>query len=354
MNKGQFTLVDGLRGVAAIGVFALHSGKSLGTLWPASGYLAVDLFFLLSGMVIAYSYDQRIGDGALSPARFMTMRAIRFYPFYVMGAVLAVPVAFYSVYSGRAGHLHGPSDIFSAFALTLMFVPQRIGDAPPLFPLIQPYWSLFFELLVNAAFVLFWRWLTPRCLIAVILLSALALIWFSPGQGLHGGSSWDTFPMGMGRVSFSFFLGVLMVRHRPRTMVVSDGAASACLVALVVIMAVDPGAWRQAYDLFCVMLLFPMMALMGLRFRTGKVTGWLSGRLGDASYGVYAIHAPVTSILFGLLALAGLPVDGWAPLSFVAIALPLVGAVMLLDRHVDRPLRKWMNAIVAIRRVQRA
>ena len=69
----------------------------------------------------------------------------------------------------------------------------------------------------------------------------------------------------------------------------------------------------------------------------------LTKRLGDASYGIYVLHAPATAIAFGLLAFIA-PVDRWAPWSFLLIALALFGIVLWLDRYVDGPIRRRLSA----------
>jgi peptidoglycan/LPS O-acetylase OafA/YrhL len=75
----NFHALDGLRGVAAICVVMLHYGAYVSPLSVGSGYLAVDLFFCLSGFVIAYAYRQRLMT-SISPGRFFVMRFVRIYP----------------------------------------------------------------------------------------------------------------------------------------------------------------------------------------------------------------------------------------------------------------------------------
>ena len=62
-TKPHYPVLDGLRGVAAILVVIFHILEAHSTshldLMINHGYLAVDFFFLLSGFVIAYAYDDR-------------------------------------------------------------------------------------------------------------------------------------------------------------------------------------------------------------------------------------------------------------------------------------------------------
>ena len=93
-TKPHYELLDGLRGVAALLVVFYHIFEGLsfaagGTLITTinHGYLAVDFFFILSGFVIGYAYDDRLGK-TMSLGNFFKRRLIRLHPMIVMGAVI--------------------------------------------------------------------------------------------------------------------------------------------------------------------------------------------------------------------------------------------------------------------------
>ncbi len=88
----KFTVLDGLRGVAALCVVQTHTQDLLlGDTLPTA-YLAVDLFFLLSGFVLAHAYEERLRQG-MTLHRFMLARLVRLYPLYLAGIAIAVPLA---------------------------------------------------------------------------------------------------------------------------------------------------------------------------------------------------------------------------------------------------------------------
>ena len=114
-TKAHYDLLDGLRGVAALMViwyhvfegYAFAGGGNIETL--NHGYLAVDFFFILSGFVIGYAYDDR-WDKSLTMKDFFKRRLIRLHPMVVMGAVLG----YHILYSGlctvgwnTCRHFHG-------------------------------------------------------------------------------------------------------------------------------------------------------------------------------------------------------------------------------------------------------
>lgn len=61
--RSRYLTLDAMRGVAALAVVAFHFHAHLGGYDPSTGYLAVDLFFVISGFVIALAYDRRFATG---------------------------------------------------------------------------------------------------------------------------------------------------------------------------------------------------------------------------------------------------------------------------------------------------
>ncbi len=86
-SKPRYKILDSLRGIAAIIIVIYHlfeSYYSLGISHPINhGYLAVDFFFVLSGFVISYSYDDRWEE--MSLWNFIKRRFIRLHPYVIFG-----------------------------------------------------------------------------------------------------------------------------------------------------------------------------------------------------------------------------------------------------------------------------
>jgi len=80
-SVNRFEMLDLLRGIAALAVLIYHSAHFLGGQLLPGGYLAVDLFFMLSGFVIAHNYDSKIAAG-MTLREFMLVRGIRLFPCY--------------------------------------------------------------------------------------------------------------------------------------------------------------------------------------------------------------------------------------------------------------------------------
>ena len=166
-TKPHYEILDGLRGVAALLVVFYHIFEGLsfaagGTLITTinHGYLAVDFFFILSGFVIGYAYDDRLGK-TMSLGNFFKRRLIRLHPMIIMGAVLGV--VFYCLQGCvRWDGTHvATSMIMLALLCAMFFIPATPGASydirgnSEMFPLNGPSWSLFFEYRGNILYALF-------------------------------------------------------------------------------------------------------------------------------------------------------------------------------------------------------
>ena len=88
-SKPRYEILDGLRGVAAVIVLSFHLLEvySKGQQYTIinHGYLAVDFFFILSGFVVGYAYDDRWGRMSLSD--FFKRRLVRLHPMLIFGTL---------------------------------------------------------------------------------------------------------------------------------------------------------------------------------------------------------------------------------------------------------------------------
>ena len=95
--KKVFRLLDGLRGIAALVVVLLHIPQFIKDDTFPEGYLAVDLFFVISGVVIRQAYEHRL-ESELSVWRFAWLRIVRLYPLYMLGAMISFTATCPNIY----------------------------------------------------------------------------------------------------------------------------------------------------------------------------------------------------------------------------------------------------------------
>ena len=261
-TKPHYELLDGLRGVAALLVVFYHIFEGLsfaagGTLITVinHGYLAVDFFFILSGFVIGYAYDDRLGK-SMSLGNFFKRRLIRLHPMIVMGAVLGV--IFYLLQGSV--QWDGTHISLSLVMLALLCAMFFILAAPgacydirgngEMFPLNGPSWSLFFEYIGNILYALFIHRLSNKMLALLTVLSGVGLAWFAlfdvVGYGMIGvGWTLDgaNFLGGLLRMLFPFTLGMLLSRHFKPVKI--KGAFWICTAVLLVARTVLRSLYRR-------------------------------------------------------------------------------------------------------------
>lgn len=204
--KTTYHGLDGLRGVAAVLVVIYHSALLFGHQLAPSGYLAVDLFFLLSGFVISHSYDNRLGSG-LSVGRFAVIRFVRLWPLYTLGLLIGVSYEILLLLTSNDFAMPVGS-ITLCLSLSVFLIPTLFHTRfDALYPFNGPSWSVFFEFIVNVIYALSFRYLTRRILLTLVLISA---IWLMINAVEFGSVDWghktNTILGGLVRTIFFFQL----------------------------------------------------------------------------------------------------------------------------------------------------
>ena len=316
-TKPHYDILDGLRGVAAIMVVWFHLFEAYATSHLDQrinhGYLAVDFFFILSGFVIGYAYDDR-WKKKMSVKDFLKRRLIRLHPMVVMGAVIGAVMFYFqgcSVWDVSAVSL---SMLLTATLLNALLIPATPGSEirglGEMYPLNGPSWSLFFEYIGNVLYALFIRKLPTRALSVLVLLAGCGLaafaVWGPLGDICVGfAMDGDNMLGGSLRLLFAFSAGLLLSRvFKP---VRIRGAFWICALAIVTLLSVpriggSEHLWMNGlYDTLCAVVLFPLLVCLGASGKTtDRVTTRVCKFLGDISYPLYMVHTlSSTSIMPG-------------------------------------------------------
>ena len=202
-TKPHYELLDGLRGVAALLVVFYHIFEGLsfaarGT--PITtinhGYLAVDFFFMLSGFVIGYAYDNRWKT--MTTREFIKRRLIRLQPMVAIGALIGALIFYFQGCPVWDVSQVAVISLFAATFVNILLIPSppgmEIRGLGEMYPLNGPSWSLFFEYIGNLLYALFIRKLSTR---------SLAILVVAAGCGLASGPhcilrKWPVFRAGGG------------------------------------------------------------------------------------------------------------------------------------------------------------
>jgi peptidoglycan/LPS O-acetylase OafA/YrhL len=346
-----FHTLDALRGIGAISVVIYHMQQVFTPIAAHGGYLAVDLFFIMSGVVLSHAYEARFQAG-MGTLNFMRARLIRLYPLYLMGTLLGIAVTLASLL-GRNIQNWDLSSLLQAALLAILLVPNFSGrPVNEMFPLNIPCWSLFLEIGVNLLFVVVWPRLTSRRLIAVIALTGALVVWAIVAHGsIDQGSTASSLAVGLARTIFGFSVGVLIARrlqHAPR------GESNCGVLGIVAIAVIAVAGWpegelRAIWDAVCVLLVFPLVVYAGTLIDPGLRLRRIATFLGVTSYAVYVLHSPLSSVLNSatrhFAGGGGGPM--LAPYLGIAVLALLLAGCWLVDRYIDVPVRRQLSRIKA-------
>lgn len=365
-SKPHYALLDGLRGVAALLVVWYHifegfqfaAGKAVID-GINHGYLAVDFFFILSGFVIGYAYDDR-WNRSLTTASFFRRRLIRLHPMVMMGALIgfiSFAITGFERWDGTSAGLGLSLLALGAAWLMLPAVPgmpREVRGNGEMFPLNGPCWSLFFEYVGNILYAIFIRRLSTRWLACVAAILACALAWFAvtdlSGYGSIGvGWTIDTPNLigGSLRMLCPFTSGILMSRvFKPMKI---SGAFWICTAILLVLFHVpyieggEPWSWNGVFESVCIIGIFPLIVWMAA---SGTTTDGISTRictfLGDISFPLYIVHYPLMYAFYRWLMHTKQYTLGetW-PMALVVVAASIALAWACLKLY-DIPVRRWL------------
>lgn len=360
-SKPHYEILDGLRGVAALMVVAFHlleahSGGSHYKQIINHGYLAVDFFFMLSGFVISYAYDDRWNR--MTVATFFKRRLIRLQPMVVVGSIVGA-IFFYwqesTVFPAIAGTPVWQMLLVMLLGCTLLPLPLKydIRGWTEMHPLNGPAWSLYFEYIGNILYALVVRRLGKVALSVLVLACACLTVHHLltvPSGDIVGGWALNVEQqyLGMVRLMFPFFGGLLLCRLG-KLIRLKRGAFWWCSLLIVIIFSIprigdEQHVWMNGlYEAFCIICLFPIIVAMGAG---GKVTGVRSTAIckffGDISYPLYITHYPIVYVYTAWVANNNISLaDGlsWAIVCFAG-ALALAYACLKLY---DIPVRQWLT-----------
>lgn len=367
-GKPRYEVLDGLRGVAALIVVAFHllevySGGPVHQIIN-HGYLAVDFFFILSGYVVGYAYDN---NPRLTAWNFAKRRLVRLHPMVVFGSLLGALLFYFQqgdTFPPIAATSAGTLLVITLVCCTLLPLPPScdIRGWAETNPLNGPAWSLQFEYLANILYFFVLRRL-PATVIGLLAAGAailtidltmnLDIFNLLGGRGLLANTvvgGWciteQQCYIGLTRLLYPFLCGLLLSRtvRSPRI----KGGFLLCSVLLVTALAWprlggEQQGWQNGlYEAGCILLLFPTIIVLGAGSTAGR-SQRLCRWLGEISYPLYLTHYP---LVYLQTAWANAHPD--APAATHAFVYVAVFALSLLTAYAcmrlyDIPIRAWLR-----------
>lgn len=370
-SKPRYEILDGLRGVASVLVVLFHlletySGGQA-TQIINHGYLAVDFFFVLSGFVIGYAYDDRWDK--MTTWGFFKRRLVRLQPMVIMGTVLGACFYFFAQGEGfsQIGNVSGWM-VLAAFVMGCLMIPCGVGmdirGWQEMNSFNGPNWSLTWEYLANIVYAIVLRRLSKVALLLLTIAAAfctldLCLNWNMFGlltesraanaYTVIGGWSLTTEQVyiGITRLAYPFLSGLLI--SRVGRFIQAKGGFWWCSLILVVLFSIPyvggaDNVLNGIYNATCILLLFPIVVMMGAGSQIkGKRSTAICTFLGELSYPLYITHYPLMYMQMNWAwSHPDAPMYAHIMVGVSVFALSVGMAYACLKLY-DLPLRKWLT-----------
>ena len=327
-----------MRGLCALIVVIGHAPFALNIpeFLPHS-WLSVDMFFVLSGFVIALTYEPRLWDG-MNITAFMAARAKRLLPVQIIGTLICAlciaPIYWHEV----PGWLLAVTTFLTMFVIPISWlrIPNIPANLASEFVINPPLWSLLGEWIVNGLYGLFLNKWSSRLLLVPIVFAATHLVYrvlisHGPVVGQLGGD----------RAIIGFTLGVLIYRaYQARRLQGLPKLRPVLVYGMWFVATCMPLIGK--YPLLDAL---PGVALSGsliiLLVRNERPMGKTWAYLGAISYPLYASHFAIINLLGWLWPRA----EPRPALLIVPLVITQIGLATVLSR-VRIPVRKRSNAVI--------
>ena len=370
-SKPRYEILDGLRGVASVIVVIFHIFESYSA-GPAyqfinHGYLAVDFFFVLSGFVIGYAYDDRWGK--MGTWGFFKRRLVRLHPMVVFGTV--VGICFY--YLGQCGLFPLIGNIpawkvILAFVMGCLMIPcgprMDIRGWGEFNTFNGPNWSLTWEYLGNILYAFIFRRL-PNIILGILVaaagfltldlclnLNVFGLLTEARNSQMYtpiGGWSLtsEQVYIGLTRLFYPFLAGLLLSRIGKRIRI--QGGFWWCSIILAAVLSIpcvggEGSILNGIYNAFCIIVIFPLIVMIG----AGSVINGAKGNricdfLGQISYPLYITHYPLMYVqMCWVYSHPDAPLFAHLTMNIGVVVLSVFIAWAALKLY-DIPLRAWLK-----------
>ena len=362
-SKPRYEILDGLRGVAAMLVVAYHLFETYYHGAPDQpinhGYLAVDFFFVLSGFVIGYAYDDRWDK--MSTWSFFKRRLIRLHPMVIFGSCGEFPLI------NQTPWYMVLLVMFWCFTMIPLPNTMDIRGWAETNPLNGPAWSLQWEYIANILYALVIRRLSKVALAICVAVFAVMTVILCLNIDITGFlaernwasytvvGGWSTTPdqlqVGLTRLLYPFFCGLLI--SRVGKLIKVKAGFWWCSLMIIVLFCMPwmgigtegENRWTNGlYEAICILVCFPLIVAMGAGSSvTGSKSSAINKFLGEISYPIYITHYPLI-----YMQMSWVDSHKDAPLGthiFVAVCIFVLAILVAYGayRLYDLPVREWLK-----------
>lgn len=373
-SKPRYEILDGLRGVAAVLVVVYHLFETYfhgGPDQPLNhGYLAVDFFFVLSGFVIGYAYDDRWDR--MSTWNFFKRRLVRLHPMVIFGTLFGALLFYFGACPdfpiiGETSPWMVLIVMLWGFTMIPMGTGMDIRGWGETNSLNGPAWSLQWEYFANVLYALIFRRLGKAALaVCVVLFAAMTVIlclnidvWGVlalrdyASYTVVGGWALtpDQLQIGLTRLLYPFFCGLLL--SRMGWLIKLRGGFWWCSLLIVIVLAMPwmgmgttgDARWTNGlYEAVCILFAFPLIVSIGAGSSViGGKSAAINKFLGEISYPLYITHYPIVYMQMGWVGTH--PDATLGQHIFVAVCVFVLAIFVAYGAYklYDLPVREWLK-----------
>ncbi|HTQ06434.1 MAG TPA: acyltransferase [Polyangiaceae bacterium] len=370
----RITQLDGLRGLAALGVMVFHyqhfggdkalypyaaTSPTIGWLY-LHGWMLVDFFFLLSGVVITRKYLDLVATRRLSRRTFFWLRFSRVYPLHLLTLLFVAALQWGRVWFLHPYVLYPQNDLYH-FVLNLGLLQAGVVDEG--FSFNGPSWSIGVEMMVYLVFfqIAKLRGAHFASAAAVAFVGALVVCGMTlPAPGVTLIGVYPIVNSSIGRAVLGFFGGSLCYLGllRASELGLSRRIGYAALAALAAMFVAGKhfendafiGGMASRAVLHYGLTLFPLVLVAALEVRP---LGWLLSlwplkHLGDISYAMYLLHVPLQMALLTYAEWKHITLPTERPLFLVTFTGTVLVLATVTHYFFEVPARAWLRRRLAL------
>ena len=375
-SKPHFILLDGLRGIASIIVLLYHLLEAyyLGSInQPLKhGYMAVDFFYVLSGFVISYSYDDRWEKMTFKD--FIKRRLIRLHPMVIFSTFLGTLLFYFQ--SSETFNLINETSLLKLllvmlWCFTLIPLPTKfdIRGWKETNPLNSPIWTLQWEYFGNIFYALIIRRLNIFFLCILTFFSSILIILITFNIDLlhifNDRSDYLKYTIlggwcllkghiqiGLSRLLYSLSIGILISRKKMLIKLKYGFFFSFFFLVLLLFMpwvGNDKILWTNGlYETIVILVLFPLIVSIaaGSEINKDSFLFKINKFLGDISYPLYMVHYPLIYLQYSWVDNHKNIKLSWEIHFFVAFNVFFMAILIAYSslKLYDEPIRKWLSS----------
>ena len=356
MYPPRFYLLDILRGLAALvvvvwhyqhffftapGQYALSFKRDLQPFYFLispfynRGLLAVQLFFVLSGFIFFWLYQDAVRNKMVSGYRFFILRFSRLYPLHFVTLILVLLVQSISQWQFGNYFIYAANDLKHFLLQLLLASYWGFQDG---YSFNGPVWSVSIEVMLYALFFIISFWLKPRWGYLVILALLGYLVELRTNIKMIG---IGIFCFYIGGLTFQIFRGLRTTFKSHKLLFLGPVVVSATSIIIVALIIENHREYGELFlfTLFYPSLILALAILQDMSHRLGRSIRLL----GDISYSIYLLHFPLQLLIHYAVEASGATVDFMNPYIFTLFLSLLIGLSYLCYTYFEMPMKKLIR-----------